>query len=236
MRRDFFHFDGVSSLEYGVVLTGANTERTPQRDVGTTPIPGRNGALVQDNGRWENVEVAYQCAILHCFSGNYQRLIAALASQPGYRKLTDSLRPEEFRLAVFRDGVEPHNTPYNLAGQFELRFDCKPQRYLKSGTLPQLFTAPGTIYNHTPFPAQPRITVTGSGAGTLTVGGYTVEIRELEGSIELDCELMDAYWGEENKNAAIYAPEFPVLAAGSNEIAFDGGITSVEIIPRWWTL
>ena len=30
--------------------------------------------------------------------------------------------------------------------------------------------------------------------------------------------------------------EFPKLVPGSNTISFSGGITSVEIIPRWWTI
>lgn len=31
-------------------------------------------------------------------------------------------------------------------------------------------------------------------------------------------------------------PAFPCFAFGSNTVAFDGGITSVEIIPRWKTI
>ena len=63
-----------------------------------------------------------------------------------------------------------------------------------------------------------------------------VQIKNLSSSLTLDCELQDAYKGLENHNADISAPEFPVLEAGENRIGWTGGVTHIEIIPRWWTL
>ena len=40
----------------------------------------------------------------------------------------------------------------------------------------------------------------------------------------------------ELKNDMVTGEGFPELLPGNNNISFDGGITSVEIIPRWWTL
>ena len=240
MRRDHFSFDGVNSLNFGVWFTKAKTENTPARDITMKVVNHRNGSLCMDNGRWENAEVMYSCAILTDFSKQYGSLMAALGSRPGYRRLWDSLHPGEFRLAVFRGGIEPVNTPYNRAGQFDLPFSCKPQRFLISGNDPVRFTAPSSLYNPTLFEALPMITVTGTGGGALRVGGTTVEIRELDGSMVLDCETMDAFTRADgavvSRNSAIYAPEFPVLGAGKNIIDFDGGITGVEIVPRWWKL
>lgn len=236
MRRDYFIFGGVNSLDFEVWFTDARTEDTPAKDVSMTSISGRNGDLVSDNKRWNNVDVPYGAAILNNFSEQYRKLIAALASRHGYQRLEDSLRPLEYRLAVFKDAVQPENTPYNAAGQFDLIFRCKPQRFLKSGEQSISLTTANSLYNPTAFYAKPMITVHGA-AGVLTVGGYTVEIKDLSpGSIILDCEIQDAYLGDANLNNCIYAPEFPELAPGKNEISWNGGITGVDIIPRWWTL
>lgn len=237
MRRDYFLFGGVNSLDYNMWITGARTENTPSRDVSAERIPGRNGDLITDNGRWNNAEVIYEGAILSDYSRQYGLLMGQICSRRGYVRLEDSLRPGEYRLASFHSAVEPENTPHNLAGRFELVFSCKPQRYLKSGDIPMTFSAAAVVYNPTAFPAQPRITIHGSGAGTLTVGERIVEIRSIpDGALVLDCETMDAYWGNANRNSCIYAPEFPELMPGNNDIRWTGGITSVEIIPRWWTL
>lgn len=95
----------------------------------------------------------------------------------------------------------------------------------------------GELVNPTPFDALPLITVTGSGAGALTVGGVTVEILSMpESTLTIDCEAQDAYSSAGNRNSVINAPEFPVLAAGSTAISWEGSIISVSVVPRWWTL
>ena len=68
------------------------------------------------------------------------------------------------------------------------------------------------------------------------MGEYTVQIKALDGYVILDSDSQNAYKGTLNKNGTIYAPQFPVLERGKNFISWDGGITSVEITPRWWTI
>ena len=240
MRRDYFNFDGVSSLAYGVWLSGATMENRPARDVSKHKIPGRNGTLVTDNGRWDEVEISYSCAILSDFSKEYGNLMARLSKARGHRRLWDSLHPDHFRLGAFHMETEPNTTPYNKAGQFLLRFSCRPERFLIAGERAVRFDAPGTLLNPTLFPAQPVITVTGDGPGVLSVGGRDVVFLEQSGGVVLDCESMDAFarteGGVESRTSWIHAPEFPVLEPGKNQISFSGGITAVEIVPRWWTL
>ena len=236
MRRDYFVFGGVNSLDYDVWFTEARTEDTPSKDVSTEAIAGRNGDLLNDMRRWKNADVSYGAAILSDFPKKYEALVSALASKSGYQRLEDSVRPNEYRLAVFRDAVQPVNTPYNRAGQFDLLFHCKPQRFLKLGDRKISLTGADVVHNPTAFPAKPLITVYGTAGGTLLVGKYTVQIKSITEKIVLDCEIQDAYLGGNNMNRCIYAPEFPELTPGKNEVSWTGGITGVDIIPRWWTL
>ena len=76
-----------------------------------------------------------------------------------------------------------------------------------------------------------------SGEGELHIGAYTVKLYDTAaGELTIDCETMDAYRGDENMNRLISCEKFPVLEAGSNAISWTGGITAVEITPRWWVL
>ena len=42
--------------------------------------------------------------------------------------------------------------------------------------------------------------------------------------------------GRGNANADIRAEKFPILKNGDNSISFSGGVTEIQIIPRWWEL
>ena len=56
-------------------------------------------------------------------------------------------------------------------------------------------------------------------------------------TITLDCDVQNAYDGTLNLNNNItITGGWPVLATGQTAISFSGGITAVEITPRWWSI
>lgn len=225
-------------------MTSPPPEIIAERDVEIISVAGRSGDIIKDNGRYKNISISYACAI---FPDNGQTLREAviavvrnLRSVAGYQWLEDTYNPGYFRRARLLGGLSVGSI-VEKAGEFTLTFDCKPQRYLIDGEEVISFAAPAGLYNQTNEIAQPLITVYGTGPGVLTVGGTTVEILVLEDQVTLDCEIQNAYRqvgdaAAENKNGEIYAPDFPDLAPGDNIISWSGGITHVEIIPRWWTL
>ena len=235
------HFGSVCSREFNIYVTGVSISGSPQRDVSFLSIPGRNGDLIVDNKRWHNIDITYSLAIASRFSDYFDWFKAEMLSQQGYQELHDSVYPDFFRMAIIKAPINPETIRRNRAGTFDVTFHCKPQRYLKTGTFGMEFTEPTELWNQYGFTAKPIITVYGNGPGTLSVGNATVEIKDMEEQLILDCDLMDAYRkvGEgapESMNGSIYAPEFPELVGGKNPISWAGGVSKIEIIPRWWTL
>ena len=56
-------------------------------------------------------------------------------------------------------------------------------------------------------------------------------------AITIDSETMNCYFGDINKNQSVeFQNGFPELISGSNEISFTSNISSVEVVPKWWTL
>ena len=53
--RDFFTFNGINSADYGCYVADANQFDAPARDVESVNIPGMNGSLTIDNGRYLNM-------------------------------------------------------------------------------------------------------------------------------------------------------------------------------------
>lgn len=180
-------FDGESSKDYGVYITGEAVFNAPERDIEMISIPGRNGAFALDKGRFENIEVCYPAGIFADNELDFAEAISDfrnfLCSKKGYCRLTDDYNPDEYRLAIYKSGLEV--TPAMLkGGEFEIVFDCKPQRYLMSGEAPINASNNEVIFNPTLYEAHPLLMV--EGAGAITLNGYGINIEDEEvGEIEL---------------------------------------------------
>lgn len=172
-----FTFDGIDSKTYGVYISGDAVFNAPERDVEMIEIPGRNGAFALDKGRFANITVTYPAGLFGDTEADFAQGISdlrnALASRKGYCRLEDEYNPNEYRMAVYRSGLEVD--PAQLkAGTFEIVFDCMPQRYLTSGETAVTVTSGGTLTNPTLFDARPMLEV--SGYGNIVIGGETINI------------------------------------------------------------
>ena len=132
----YFVFNGKKSSDFNVWCSGDGLYRLPDRDVEYIAVPGRNGELAVDNGRWQNVSVTYSCFIPKHFREHYSDLVSWLASQKGYGRLEDARHPEFYWLARMDADVAPKMVFPDDSGTFTLTFNCKPQRFLKSGEIP----------------------------------------------------------------------------------------------------
>lgn len=131
--RNYFIYNGVDSRDYGVYISGQGTFNAPQKAYQFYNIPGRNGALIGYDKRFENVNITYQAFIYKDFEKNLANFRSFLLSVNGYARLEDSYHPDEFRAAAYVGPFDPEVTSKNDAGSFTITFNCKPQRYLKSG-------------------------------------------------------------------------------------------------------
>ena len=171
-------FDGQNSLDNGVFITAESSYDAPERDIEEIEIAGRNGAFLLDKGRWKNIEVTYKAGAFGSnqteFSSKIRDFRNLMASRIGYKRLTDTYNPNEFRLGTFKDAFEVKPESANRHGEFDLIFNCKPQRYLTGGETEITVSSGDTITNPTPYPCQPMIET--YGYGELTVNGYQITI------------------------------------------------------------
>lgn len=234
---NFLTFAGKSTNDFGIWISGEATYGAPERNVQTQEVPGRNGDLLFDMGNFKNIDVKYPAAIKEDMPNKFSDFINFAAAQIGYQRLEDTYHPYEYRMARFISKMSVETAGYmNRSGQFTLEFDCKPQRFLKSGEEAIEFTGSGMLYNRTQFESKPLLRVYGTGAGTVSIGSETITISAISSYVDIDCEIMDAYKGEVNCNANVSFTDDIVLKAGENNIAKTGNITKVVITPRWWIL
>lgn len=171
-------FNGESSRDYGVYITGQAVYNAPKRDVEMITIPGRNGSFPLDHGRYENIEVTYPAGV---YADNEQDFAEAvsdfrnmLCSANGYCRLEDEYNPDEYRMAIYKSGLEVEPALLK-AGEFEITFECQPQRFLKSGEDAVAVVDGGTLANPTRLTAYPELQV--KGYGTIEINGHKITLN-----------------------------------------------------------
>lgn len=171
-------FDGESCKDYGIHITGEAVYNAPEREVEMVTIPGRNGQFALDMGRFENIEVTYPAGLFASTESDFSEAISdfrnLLCSKRGYVRLQDDYNPNEYRMAVYKSGLELEPLQ-SKAGEFEITFDCKPQRYLTSGETENTVANNGTLTNPTLFDSEPLLKV--KGYGTIRFNGYEIELE-----------------------------------------------------------
>lgn len=174
-------FGSINSADYGIYITGEAVYNAPERAVEMVKVPGRNGAIALDQGRWENVEVSYPAG---CFGDNQSDFATrisnfrnAIVSQLGYQRLTDTYNPSEYRLGVYADGLDVKPTSMNRAGEFAITFDCKPQRFLTSGETETTVGSGDTLTNPTQYESSPLLKV--EGYGNISFNDHNINIENI---------------------------------------------------------
>lgn len=171
-------FGDVDSADYGIYISGDGVYNAPERDVEFVSVPGRNGDIAMDQGRYNNITVTYPAGTFAKTQEEFREKLSdfrnAVLSQKGYQRLEDTYHPEEFRMAVYTAGLEVDPVNYNHAGEFKLTFNCKPQRWLTVGALPIPVDSGDVLQNPTVFDSSPLLEV--AGYGTVSFNGFDIEL------------------------------------------------------------
>ena len=183
-----FTFGNISTRDYDVVVEGYGNYTAPNRAVEMVSVPGRNGAVIIDQGYYENGEATFKCVIKAKTQHEFQRKVSAfrnaITSQLGYQRLTEGYQADEYRMAAYSGGLDDEPEFIGRAGKFEVNFTCKPQRYLLSGESSISVSSGDSMYNPTPYAASPLLAVKGYGA--ISFNGYEIELENAAiGTIEL---------------------------------------------------
>lgn len=256
--RNYLTYDGEDSRDFGVYISGSGAFNAPEKAYELVSIPGRNGDLILSQNRYQNIEVTYPAFIHKDFKTNLEDFRSMLLAKSGYQKLVDTYNPDEFRAATFGDGIEVSPVSKLNAGEFDITFNCKPQRFLASGELALEISNGDIVTNPTRFPARPTIFV--RGYGRIRIGETLVTIANMFDSVVIDSEILDCYAASGNPlvNSAIVGVavlgtseytanangavtfsggDFPLLPPGDTRITYTTGtIAGVTLTPRWWRL
>lgn len=225
-------FGGVNSADYGIYITGEAVYNAPQRAVEMVSVPGRNGAVAVDQGHWENIEVTYPAGTFGDDQADFREAISsfrnAIVSQLGYQRLTDTYHPDEYRMGIYMDGLEVSPANNGQGGEFEIRFNCKPQRWLTSGETSISVDSGDTLINPTRYEAKPLLEV--DGYGGINIDNSLIQIQAvLIGEVPLSTTQSVSYTEIPNHGGlrATYAITFDSSLLNASDRIAVKGLTAV---------
>lgn len=123
-------FGDVDLSDYYAFAVYCNIFDRPERDVEVVSVPGRNGDLIFDNGRYKNLDRVYTIQVTGV--ANAQNLITALSKTLGYQELSDDYDTTVYYMARIKSRPRIAQFVGN-AVLLTVTFDRKPQRWLTSG-------------------------------------------------------------------------------------------------------
>lgn len=227
--------------DYGAYYDGSKAFVKPQRDVEFVSVPGRNGDVAFSNDRFMNVEVHFNCFIKSGFVNKYSDLINDFSESASYVTLECDSDPGVTRIAYFVSATEPQTGQFNDLAQFDLVFNCKPQKFITSEYVYKSIPSTTTdILNPGKQIAYPKFRFSGNGTlywkDDVNYLLTEVTIANATTPIEFDTEIQDAYYFGTNMNSYVTLSNgYPTIGRYGNKVSWTG-FTSVEIAPRTWRL
>ena len=211
------------------------TFSSPTRDVRVMQVPGRNGDLIMDNGRFESVIRSIPCRLEAPKGENVEQLINQinnwLIDDGGFHEFRWDNDPEFKYLARVESDVVSRRM-LSRFGRVVIDFRLHPIKYLESSLEARQITNGTNVVNQFNVDAKPLIRIIGGGNITINIGGRTLVLQEISGGCIIDSETqtITTLDGSVTLFDRMYSP-FPVLQSGNNVISFPSNI-QVFITPR----
>ena len=227
--------NGTSCLTYGMHVLSQPAIISPRERYEGITIPGRTGSLsmVEGDNVHDNISLAVTCVIDDNNNNRIGQIMQWISGEGKYEFYGhgDGFYKGRLSNQVSFDRIvqgNPHKS-------FSFQFDCQPYFYYNSGETAQTLTGTGThtLSNPGNIPSKPLIKFTGSGEGTIMCGGSTMLISNVSGLV-LDCDAEIAY--TENPmtlTGTRVSGDWLTIPAGTAYMVLSGGITSVQLTPRW---
>lgn len=257
-------FNNKSIEDLGLVVLAPPKYNIPERDYDVKHIKGRRGDLLFDRGSFSNVEVNYTIAgkieDQEEFIQKSRILTSLLYSQSGYIKIEDTYDKETYRMGTILDSAYLENE-YDQAVAMDVTFNCKPQRFFKTGDIEVNYTdlnVQHILVNNTSYESNPLIVLRTPNPQQAThnfgfsINGSPISVGFTYTSLHSDMVVIDCETGiiytERNGDLVVdpntsftsfVMEKFPTLLPGRNSIKVTSKSVSddsVGIIPRWWTL
>jgi predicted phage tail component-like protein len=225
-----FDFAGKNSYtDFGIQIAKRPVIPSPTRKIEYVNVPGRDSNLRFDEGTFEDLTIAVECAFLK--NTNLASAIDEVKEWlllAGENDLIFSFQATRKYKAQVVNRIDFSQT-LKYISKFVIVFNCRPFKYtvLNPGII--ITANPGTIINPSAVPCRPVMKIFGSGDVNLEINAVRIYLYNINEYLTIDSVLMDAYKDTALANNNMLG-EFPLFKTGENNISWIGEVSKIEII------
>lgn len=221
----YFRFKGVDSSAY-LIVSKLPPITKAEKDISKIPVPGRDGALFQDNGSYKIVPKVVECSLLS--TSNIEYICSWLT---GAGDAIFSNEPDRAYKAIIINQI-PFEKVVGVFHKFIIQFECQPHKYAATNTVVTKTVSPATLTNPGTANSKPIIKVFGTGSIDLNINGNVIHLTNVVDYVTIDSDIVDCFKDTAPKNNYMVG-EFPELVPGVNTITWAGTVTKLEITPNY---
>jgi len=234
-----FTYKDKKSIEMHLRVLNDVSFASPSRDVSVIQVPGRDGDLIMDNGRFNSVIRSIPCRLEAPEGTDVETLISDINNwlmDDGQLHEFSWDHDPDFKYLARVEGDVVSQRILSRFGNTTIDFKLHPIKYLRSSLVERQLTQGINVENPFNVDAKPiiRIVRTGSGESDVTIhiGGRPVVLRGLASGCIIDSatQTITNLNGTVTMFSQMRSP-FPVLRPGDNHISFPAGV-QVHITPR----
>jgi len=219
-----------SRTDLGLRITQPPVTPISRQIVNSIPVDGREGTLTILHG-WEDMRFNFRAALLSSGGGDFHKRFREILPSILQAKTIYFSNDSDVFYNIKTANATPMEQKMVTLYEFALTFNCSPFKYIRN-VAPITLTASGSVTNSGTVHSLPKITVFGTGSQTLTINGKPITLNILQGNLTIDSELKTCHFGNVAQNNRMQG-DFPIFEVGNNTVAFGGGISRLEIEPRW---
>ncbi|MEC2468608.1 phage tail family protein, partial [Bacillus cereus] len=207
--------DNQLASDYGICMVERPVIPTAEQEVEYIEVSGRHGSLTK-KGAFKDVPLKIKFNMLE--EENIKPLVRRMKAWLMNGKtlyFTDDDVYRKIKHVVVGDivnEIEEH-------GEFEVDFKLDPFEYTEDVNLK--LTKPGVIYNPGTIESDPKFWIVGNGTFRITINDVSFQIKDVNGSVVIDSEVLEAYTDTISMNNKMVG-QFPILNMGENKIEWSG--------------
>ena len=230
MEKNYIIWNGFNTSENNILIEQLEVPSKPEERKELITIDGRNGYLTRDYDCFSPISYEVQLNLY-----NREQVDVVKKIFRGSGDLVLSRCPDVTYKATIVNSIDFERIMYERR-TCVVTFELQPLAYInRKITFTIMETGKQEIINQYNAKAYPYMKIYGSGSGNLYFNNEIITFTNIDEYVELDSELEECYKDTSNCNKYMIG-NFPVFNEGTNEVDYDGGITYIEITPRWRTL
>lgn len=231
-----FTYKGINAKEMHLHILNELEFESTTRDIELVTVPGRDGDLIVDHGRYESVIRKFPCRLMIPDKANLEDAMSKihqwLIVDTGSHDLLLDHEPD-FIYRAMVDNTVTTNRILSHLGKAVISFRLHPIKFLRSALIERQITSGTNITNPYGIEAKPVLRIIGNGNITINIGDRALILQGIAGGCIVDSETQTITSLDRRITLfeRMFSP-FPVLRPGNNQVTFSGEDIQVFIAPR----